>query len=149
MPAREVTVVAPAAGERLDIFGALMIVKTDGSALGFSLAEHPTPPGYFVPPHVHDDDDEAFYITQGELTLITDKGESKAGPGSFILLPRGALHGFRNDTDRTVTFLTICRPGVQATEMFRHYDRTSRAATAPLPRSEIAAIAGEYGVHIV
>jgi quercetin dioxygenase-like cupin family protein len=143
----EVTVIAPGAGERLDIFGGAMIIKTDG-ALGFCLAECPVPPGYFVPPHVHDADDEAFYILHGELTLITAKGERKAGRGSFVLLPRGEPHGFRNDTEETVTFLAVCRPGVQAIEMFRHYDRASRAAEAALLPSEIVAIAGEYGVHM-
>jgi mannose-6-phosphate isomerase-like protein (cupin superfamily) len=143
-----VTVIAPDAGERLDVFGAPMIVKTDGGPLGFYLAEHPIPPGYFVPLHVHDEDDEAFYIVRGELTLMTAKGESTAGPGSLILLPRGEAHGFRNDTDYTVIFLSVCRPGVQAIEMFRHYDRARRAAAAALPPSEIAAIANEYGVQM-
>jgi mannose-6-phosphate isomerase-like protein (cupin superfamily) len=149
MPAtrNEVTVIAPSAGERLDIFGAPMIVKTDGGALGFYLAEHPIPPGYFVPPHVHDEDDEAFYIVQGELTLITAKGESAAGPGSFVVLPRGEAHGFRNDTDGAVILLCVCRPGLQAVEMFRHYDRAGRAGA--LAASEIVAIASEYGVRMV
>ena len=39
--------------ETLDVGGVPMIVKRD---VGFFLAEHPVPPGYFVPPHRHADD---------------------------------------------------------------------------------------------
>lgn len=144
-----VTVIAAGAGERLDIFGAPMIVKSDGTRTGFYVAEHPIPPGYYVPPHTHDEDDEAFYILDGELTLITMQGESKAGPGSFILLPRGEVHGFRNDTAHTVTFLGICRPGVQAMEMFQHFDRAGQAKPDRLTPHEISAISEQYGVRMV
>jgi len=53
--------------ETLDVLGAPMIVKRDA---GLFFAEHPIPPGYFVPPHRHADDEEMLYVMEGELTLI-------------------------------------------------------------------------------
>jgi len=144
----EIRIVGPQAGEVLDIFGGAMIVKADGATIPLFLAEHPVPPGYFVPPHRHDRDDETFYILEGELTLTGDLSESKVGPGTLVHLPHGSLHGFRNDTDGTVRFLVICQPGIQSVEMFRHFDRAGRAAPGGLPPAEIAGIAAQYGVQV-
>jgi uncharacterized cupin superfamily protein len=128
--------------ETLNVMGAPMIVKRDA---GLFFAEHPIPPGYFVPPHRHAHDDEMLYVMEGELTLIGEAGESKAAAGSCLQFERGALHGFRNDTTGVVKLLVIAQPGVQAAEMFRHFDRAGRQA--PLTPPDIMAIAGEYGVN--
>ena len=56
------------------------------------------------------------------------------------------LHGFRNDADRTVRLVVAATPGVQAAEMFRHFDRAGRETGRPLGPEEIVAIAGQYGV---
>jgi uncharacterized cupin superfamily protein len=127
--------------ETLDVGGTPMIVKRD---VGFFLAEHPVPPGYFVPPHRHAHDEEMFYVIEGELTLIGDTGESRAGAGSFVPFAPGVLHGYRNDTTETVKLLVIAQPGVQIAEMFRHFDRAAKKA--PLEPADIMAIAAEYGV---
>lgn len=127
--------------ETLDVLGAPMIVKREA---GMFLAEHPIPPGYFVPPHRHADDEEMLYVMEGELTLIGEAGESRAASGSCLHFAPGHLHGFRNDSSGTVKLLVIAQPGVQAAEMFRHFDRAAKSG--PLAPSDIAAIAGEYGV---
>lgn len=141
-----VGITAPETGETLDVFGAAMVVKADPARAGFLLAEHVVPPGYAVPPHVHDTDDEYFWILDGVLTLLGDGGESQAEPGAWISLPRGSRHGFRNGGTAPVRFLVLCRPGLQAVEMFRHFDRAGREH--PLGPAEIAAIAGQYGVTL-
>lgn len=127
--------------EILDVLGAPMTVKREA---GLFLAEHPIPPGYFVPPHRHADDEEMLYVMEGELTLIGGAGESKAAAGSCLHFAAGHLHDFRNDSGGTVKLLVIAQPGVQAAEMFRHFDRAAKAG--PLAPPDIAAIAGEYGV---
>ena len=144
-----VQVVRPGSGEGLDVFGAAMVVKSDGSGMPLFVGEHVVPPGYAVPPHLHEGEDEAFYVLAGELTLWCEAGETKAGPGAFARLPRGVRHGFRNDTGGEVRFLVISQPGVQAAEMFRHLDRAGRAAApgGPAP-DEIVAICGQYGVRM-
>lgn len=127
--------------EMLDVGGTPMIVKRDA---GLFVAEHLVPPGHFVPPHRHAHDEEMFYLIEGELTLIGETGESKAGTGSFLPFARGVLHGYRNDTTETVKLLVIAQPGMQLVEMFRHFDRAAKKA--PLEPSDMMAIAAEYGV---
>ena len=128
--------------ETLDVLGAAMIVRRDA---GMFIAENPVPPGYFVPPHRHVDDEETLLVMEGELTLIGEAGERKAGPGTCVTFAPGDLHGFRNDTGSTVKMTVIASPGVQLAEMFRHFDRAARKG--PLTPPDIMAITAEYGVQ--
>jgi len=130
--------------ETLDILGAPMTVKADGNDLAAFVAEQPIPPGYFVPPHRHDADEEMLMVVDGELTLIGEKGESKLAAGGSVIFQRGTLHGFRNDTSGIVRMMVVATPGVQAAEMFRHFDRAARGA--PLSPEAVAGIAAQYGV---
>jgi len=144
----DIHIIPPSGGEALNVFGGAMIQKSDGGDFPLFLAEHPIPPGYVVPPHVHERDDEAFYLLEGELTLLKPSGEVRVGPGTCVLLPRGSVHGFRNDTGSVVRFLVLCNPGIQAAEMFRQFDRAGHAASAGLSPAEIVGIAAQYGVHM-
>ena len=63
--------------------------------------------------HIHPDEDDSFYILDGEIvfTLGEQDDEVVAGPGTFVLVPPGIEHGFRNDTDRPVRILNVHAPG--------------------------------------
>lgn len=135
------------AAEVLDLFGAPLFVLSDGSSLPFGVGVMHVPPGYGVPTHVHDDDDEFFYILEGELTVTGPEGGSTAGAGACVRLPRRIPHGFCNATDSPARVLVVQCPGVQALEMFRHFDRAGR--TAKLTPDAIVAIAGQYGVRFL
>ena len=128
-------------GESLAIMGAPMVVKSDGASSGVFVAEHVIPPGYGVPLHVHERDEEMFYLLEGELVLQDAAGERRAGAGSFVSLPRGVPHAFRNDGPADARFLVVTCPGIAAAEMFRHFDR----AGSPAPE-DIGAISAQYGV---
>ena len=62
--------------------------------------------------HVHPDEDDAFYILDGELIFtIGEEGEEVvAGPGTFVLVPPGVRHGFRNPADEPVRMLNLHAP---------------------------------------
>ena len=141
----KIRLVPPGAGEKLDVLGAPMIVKSDGHGAPF-LGEHLLPPDHEVPIHRHEDDDEIFYVLDGVLTVTGADGEYRAGPGSTVCLPRGSRHGFRNDMDGTVRMLVICGPGIAAANMFRQFDREGRHGM--LPPERIVAIAGSHGVRM-
>jgi len=145
---RQVGVQAPGGGEALDVFGATMVVKAEPGAHGLFLGEHLTPPGFFVPPHVHGEDTEVFYILEGELTVFDGVAERRYGSGTTVTLPAGSCHAFRNNTAGLVRFLVMATPGVQSLEMFRHFDRAGRAALGGLMPPEIGAICRQYGVNM-
>jgi quercetin dioxygenase-like cupin family protein len=61
--------------------------------------------------HVHDDEDDAFYILEGELTFVLGGEDVRAPAGTFVLVPPGVEHGFRNDSSSAVKILNIHSPG--------------------------------------
>lgn len=143
---RTIRTLAEGEGERLDVLGASMVVKSAGLD-GLFLADHVVPPGYFVPPHVHEAEDEVFVMLEGRLTLLDGTGERQAGLGSVVQLPAGLPHGFRNDGAEPVRFLVLVTPGTQAAEMFRHLDRAGRAGA--LTPESVGAICAQYGVRML
>jgi mannose-6-phosphate isomerase-like protein (cupin superfamily) len=60
--------------------------------------------------HVHEDEDDAFYILEGEMTFTFDDESAAAPPGTFVLVPPGVRHGFHNDGDVPVRMLNIHAP---------------------------------------
>ena len=60
--------------------------------------------------HVHADEDDAFYILEGELTFLLGDEELPAPPGTFVLVPPGVEHGFRNDGASPVRMLNVHAP---------------------------------------
>lgn len=146
-PTDQVRIIAPQDGETLNVLGAPIRIKSASHPGQLFFADHPMPPGYAVPPHVHDDEDELFYILDGELTLLVDDGERTAGAGSFVHLPRGVPHGFRNASDREIRMLVITTPGGGLEGVFRGLD--AAAAKGPLEPPAIAAITAANAVHML
>ncbi len=144
----EIRIAYPEQSEELDVFGGGMAVQSDATNLPLMLAKHMAPPGYCVPLHVHEHDDEVFIMLEGELTMIGPQGETRIGPGTSVELPRGVPHGFRNDTAAPAQLLVVALPGRYALEMFRHFDRAGKSPS-PFTPADISAIAGQYGVRFV
>jgi len=140
-----IQVIGPAAGETVNVLGAPIVIKSSGCAGPLFFADHPVPPGYFVPPHVHEDEDELFFITEGELTLTGPSGELTAGPGSLVHLPRGVPHGFGNATDRPVRMLVVCT-GHGLEGVFRGLDAAARERD--LGHAEVGAICAANRVYM-
>jgi mannose-6-phosphate isomerase-like protein (cupin superfamily) len=60
--------------------------------------------------HEHEDEDDAFYVLDGELTFFVEDEEVAAGPGTFVLVPPGVRHTFANRTDGIVRMLNVHAP---------------------------------------
>ena len=103
----------------------------------YFMMEAVVPPGGGPAPHIQTREDEGFYVLEGTVTFWSDDREISAGPGTFVNVPRGALHNFRNETDQMARMLIWFAPaGIE--EMF------DRMHANPDAMAEIAA---EYGVH--
>lgn len=148
-PAAKSLVVLPAGqGESLHAAGTEMSVKTSAEETAGTLAvvEYTAPAYYPGPPqHVHPGLDEAWYVLDGELTLIADGVPTVLTPAGFAFTPGAMPHTFANNTDTPVRFLVICTPGG-----FEGYFRELAALTAAGdPGFEaIGALAGRYGSYI-
>jgi mannose-6-phosphate isomerase-like protein (cupin superfamily) len=62
------------------------------------------------PMHEHPDEDDSFYVLEGELTFEVEDEQLVAGPGTFVLVPPGVRHTFRNDGDTAVRMLNLHAP---------------------------------------
>lgn len=81
-------------------------VTADETAGTYGISEHLLTAASNPPRHVHHDEEEAFYVLDGELDLHVDGTVQRCRPGSFALVPRGVEHAFQVVTD-TVRMLVI------------------------------------------
>jgi quercetin dioxygenase-like cupin family protein len=86
----------PAEGPAYDFHGSQVVIKASGEdTLGqLSVMESSYPPGLSVHAHVHQGEDEMFYVLEGELAGFCGGDHWTAGAGSFVFVPRDQRHGF-------------------------------------------------------
>lgn len=61
--------------------------------------------------HLHEDNDEIFYVLEGTASILVDENWIEAGKGAFIRIPSKTLHDFANRTPEKVGILNIFLPG--------------------------------------
>lgn len=77
-------------------------------ALGYRLVRLPAGKTW-VPLHWHREDEELYFMVDGEATLRTTRGEYAVRRGDFIAFPAGPLgaHQLRNDGEQPCTILML------------------------------------------
>lgn len=134
--------------------GELATIKTTGEQTGgrLALVEILAPEGVEIPLHVHRNEDEGFWVLEGELTFRLAGDEVAAGPGDFVLGPRGVPHTYSVDSGPARLLFLFAPAG------FEGFIRESGvpAAARELPPAEVrpdldrlTALAAAYGVEIV
>ncbi len=61
----------------------------------YTLSELWATPDVGPPAHIHHREDESFYILEGTFEFSLSGRTFTAGPGSFVLLPKGVVHAHR------------------------------------------------------
>lgn len=59
---------------------------------------------------MHANEDELFYVIDGEHVFRVGQNEFPAGPGAVVFAPRGVPHSHRRVAPRTGRFLTMLSP---------------------------------------
>ena len=91
--APEGIILGPGEGRTIPGTDAMTLKATSeetGGSIGF--LEATSPPGYGPPRHIHRSHDELFYILEGEFLFLVGKRQFSGGPGTFVFIPRGAVH---------------------------------------------------------
>jgi mannose-6-phosphate isomerase-like protein (cupin superfamily) len=81
--------------------------STNGS---LSLIEASVPPGAGPMAHVHNANDEAFYLLAGQLEFLDGDHTFVASMGDFVFVPRGTRHRFRNPGTHPARMLFLFTP---------------------------------------
>ena len=100
------------AGERL-VFGELTILvraTNESSGGAFALFEE-VPPLADTPLHVHEREDELFYVLEGEHVFTVGEDEFRVGPGGLAFAPRGIPHAQRRVVPGVGRLLVLTTPG--------------------------------------
>ena len=134
--------------------GTLMTMRATAEQTGgaLSLMEEVMPRGAEPPLHVHHDDDEAFYVLEGALTVRVGDEKFAAGPGGFVYCPRDVPHLLTVETD-AVRILTLTTPG-GLDRMFVELGRPAGSRTPPPPDGppdvvRVVEVAARYGAEIL
>lgn len=67
---------------------------------------------WIAPLHVHDEDDEAWYVLRGKLGFRLGDEMMEAGPGAAVLAPRGTPHTYRNAGTEEAEYLLVTTPRI-------------------------------------
>jgi quercetin dioxygenase-like cupin family protein len=83
-------------GEAFWLLGMLETIKISAEDTGgeFGLLELVVPEGVGSPWHVHPNEDEWFYVLDGEVTVWVGDERHSLKPGSFAFGPKGVPHTF-------------------------------------------------------
>jgi quercetin dioxygenase-like cupin family protein len=143
-------------GDARWFLGALGTIKAtaDTTAGRLAVLEFRWPKDTGSPLHVHHNEDEWFYVIDGELTLWVGGEVIVAPAGSFVYGPRDIPHTFLVTSAPEARFLMVTEPG-QFAEFVRAMSEPAQASTLPpatvQPPSpeELTAAAAEYGMEIL
>jgi uncharacterized cupin superfamily protein len=121
------------------------VEQLSGSAIGsvddnFVIVEWTAEVGahWIAPLHVHDEDDEAWYVLSGTLGFLLGDHEVEARAGSAILARRGTAHTFWNAGPVEARYLLVMTPRIaQLIEEIHH------------PGADVAAIFAAHKSRIV
>jgi quercetin dioxygenase-like cupin family protein len=83
------------------------------------------PPGGGPPPHIHQREEECFYLLSGHLTMTLGEEQLKVSAGDFVQIARGTPHTFVNDGDESARMLAIFSPAGMEHWMTEALDRTA------------------------
>lgn len=132
-------------GKYLNVLGDSITIKLSGDDTegAFILFENVNAPGRSIPRHVHQHEDETFYVLEGEVEFQIGEEKITARAGATVFLPRDVPHGFR------VVSLTSARMLVLATPagLDGYFTEMNRlGSTVPPDMDRIASISARYGI---
>ena len=81
------------------------LVTGEQSGGAYFILEAFVPPGGGPPPHIHQREEECFYLLQGQLTMTLGDRQITVAAGDFVQVARGTVHTFVNDGDEVVRML--------------------------------------------
>jgi quercetin dioxygenase-like cupin family protein len=120
----------------------------------YALWEMRVPAAAVSPLHVHSREAVGFYVLNGEITFRIGSESVVARAGTFLNMPVGTPHSFKNDGNRPAQMLVSVAPaGVEKMFFEIGVPLTEEATTASLPTNhdieKLLEVAPEYGVSIV
>jgi quercetin dioxygenase-like cupin family protein/catechol 2,3-dioxygenase-like lactoylglutathione lyase family enzyme len=130
------------------------LITGEDTGGAFFMAEVLVPPDGGPGPHIHQREDESFYVQEGTLTVQVGGQTINASPGDFVYLPRGIVHCFKNTGNVNAKFLVVVTPaGLEKFFEEAFYPAADRSAGPPLVSeamlARLLATAPRHGLELV
>lgn len=131
-----------------NVLGDIITCKVSGRDTGgsHSLFDVVVPAGNGPPPHVHQREDETFYILSGEIEFQTQGKTIRRGPGETLFAARNIPHSFRNVGTAPARMILLATPAGLET-FFEELNREIGPNPSEMPK--LLAILGRYGIELV
>lgn len=112
IPQASSTIIGENEGQSVWALGMKVTIKcrgedTDGS---YSCMEYQLAPGDGSQTHTHTQEDETWYMLEGDMEWSLQNRLFSATKGSFLRLPSGIPHSFRNTSSQPARMLVSCVP---------------------------------------
>ena len=104
------------------------------------------------PLHIHRNEDEAWYIVDGQMTFYVGDAVLEAGAGSFVYAPSGIAHTFTVDVEPTRVLVFASPAGFErfAVELGESASSDKPPVGLAVPGPDVLApVAGRYGIEVV
>ncbi len=130
-------------GERLRFGEVEVVVKAAADTTGGAFTVFEENEAVDTPLHMHENEDELFFVLEGEHVFQVGEEEFQVGPGGLVFAPRGVPHSQRRVVPRTGRTLVLTSPaGFEG--FFRELAAADRAGT--LGPEAYAAASERYGI---
>lgn len=86
------------------------LISPEQSSGAMAILDMVLPRGAEPPPHVHEREDETFYLLEGSLRFVIDGTPHTLQPGEALFAPRGVPHFFEILSE-AARILTVLTPG--------------------------------------
>lgn len=111
--------------------------------------------GLEPPPHIHSQEDETFYVLEGEVSYFIEDQVIHATPGTYVYAPRGIQHTYALKTEEAKVLVSTYPAG---------FDKFVRELSVPVPEQlppipdgppsaeeveKLIKIAAKHGIEII
>ena len=112
-PQRKAILLGSGEGRPYDMGRMQSVYKADGDETAglYEVSEWSLEPHTQGPGAHHHDNDDVFYVLAGTMSFLMQDEWMDAPKGSFVLVPGGVTHDFKNTTGERATILNIGAPG--------------------------------------
>lgn len=126
----------PVLGDQVD-----MLVTQEMTGGSSATLVEISPPGGGPPPHRHLNEDETFFVIEGEYEFLVDGNWVKAFAGDSFYRRRGTVHTFRNCGTSSGRILIFVQPGG-----FQSYLEEISPLAVPDDMASLLDISHRYGI---
>lgn len=99
-------VLKPGEGEKLgDPRGGVIKVSPESGSKQLAMAVQPLAAGKRIGTHMHERDEEVFFVHKGKGTVLLDDKRTPVEEGSVVYIPPGTWHGFEAGDDMQLVWL--------------------------------------------